>query len=296
MMIGVIKIKLFIDRLIEKIKEKKSHVCVGLDPHLNLLPHFLLNQFASKGEAITFFNKKIIDQVADIAVAVKPQMAFYEVIGAQGIIALQETISYARSKGLFVILDGKKNDIGSTARAYARAYLTATEQPADAMTVNPYLGFDGIEPFIEDPEKGVFILLRTSNKSAGDIQDLKLEDGRPVYQAVGDLINKWGVSLKGITGYSNLGAVVGATYPEELHLLRKQLPDTFFLIPGYGAQGGGAKDIVGGFNDDGTGAIVNSARGIIFAFRQLSEPEEEFARLAGKAALKMRDEINRAIK
>lgn len=307
MMTGVVKVKLFIDRLIDEIRRKESHICVGLDPHPDLVPSFLIDQALKEatdhseawGKAILTFNKKIIDQVADITVAVKPQIAFYELIGSHGITALRETIKYAHKKGLLVILDAKRNDIGSTAQAYARAYLGFEGQQelstADAITINPYLGFDGIKPFIKDPAKGAFALLRTSNSTAAEIQDLRMEDGRRVFQAVGDLINKWGSSIRGKNGFSNLGAVVGATYPKELHLLREQLPHCFFLIPGYGVQGGKPGDVVYGFNADGTGALVNSARGIIFAYRDLQFPEEEYAPAARTAAVKMRDEINEVL-
>lgn len=327
MMIGVKRMKLFIDRLIEKVRDKQSHICVGLDPHMDLLPAFLIEKEAGEGStqkevlsnAVLSFNKAIIDQIADIAVAIKPQIAFYEQLGSQGIETLEKTIQYARQQELIIILDAKRNDIGSTARAYAAAYLgnykdsldlncrvgdKHTLNPennivADAMTVNPYLGSDGIEPFITDKKKGAFALVRTSNASGGQVQDLKLETGDKLYQRMGELVSDWGASVCGENGYSNLGAVVGATYPGELKKLRKKMPYSYFLIPGYGAQGGKAEDVVYGFNEDKLGAIVNSARGIIFAYQK--KPfrnrynETEFAQAAFEAAQEMRDKINKAL-
>ncbi len=303
---GVIKIRSFIDRLIDDVKRKESNICVGLDPHPELLPEFLLKEAgetSSKAEAmgrvITRFNREIIDQIADIAAAVKPQLAFYELSGVPGMTALEETVKYAKEKGLIVILDGKKNDIGSTARAYAGAYLEGKSftgaVKVDALTINPYLGYDGIEPFIEKNDRGAFALVKTSNNSGGDLQDLELADGGKLYQKVGETVSEWGKEVKGEYGYSNLGAVVGATYPEDMGLLRKKMPDTYFLIPGYGAQGGKAEDIISGFNQDGLGALINSSRSIIFAYRKQPGSEKEFGRAARNAALKMRDQINEVI-
>ncbi|ACL69695.1 orotidine-5'-phosphate decarboxylase [Halothermothrix orenii] len=306
--------KSFIDRLIEKVKKKRSHVCVGLDPHLEQLPKHLMNKAREKvkgdnsrqvalGLAIWWFNKTIIDNIYDIAVAVKPQVAFYEKVGSSGMLALKETVQYARQKGLLVILDGKRNDIGSTARAYAEAYLKGqgldNSIQADAITVNPYLGVDGIKPFIENKENGAFVLIKTSNPSSGDLQDLVLKDGNKLYQKMGQYVSEWGQNSIGENGYSNLGAVVGATYPEELKILRYEMPHSYFLIPGFGVQGGSVLDVVNGFNDDGLGAIVNSSRGIIFAYRR--EPwsgrfvEKEFGLAARAAALDMKDKINSAL-
>ncbi len=320
MMIEVEKVKLFIDRLIEKIIRMKSHICVGLDPHLNLLPSFLIRKARNEigagkealSKAIFSFNQKIIDQIADIAVAVKPQIAFYEQLGAPGMITLKKTISYARRQDLIVILDAKRNDIGSTARAYATAYLGncmegvdlnvekfQDDVVADAMTVNPYLGFDGIKPFIISKDKGAFALVRTSNSSGKEIQDLKLDDGDKLYQKIGELVSEWGSDVRGKNGYSNLGAVVGATYPGELKILREKMPHSYFLIPGYGAQGGKPEDVIHGFNEDNLGAIINSARGIIFAYQRAPfknrYSETEFAQAAGEAAREMRDKINEVL-
>lgn len=313
--------KLFIDRLISQIKEKNSHICVGLDPHLDLLPSFLIREFEEDncspreilGKVITHFNREIIKEIVDIAVAVKPQIAFYEMLGQPGLKALEATIKSARRQGLIVILDAKRNDIGSTAEAYAKAYLGGENSEkfndirdklsfplkADALTINPYLGYDGIRPFLENKNRGAFALVRTSNPSAGDIQDLELKDQREVYRAVGKLVRKWGEDLKGEYGYSNLGGVIGATYPGELELLRDEMPGSYFLIPGYGAQGGKAEDIKAGFNEDGLGAVINSSRGIIFAWQKSPSSnnysDREFASAAQNAALNMKNKINEII-
>lgn len=302
MIIEVIDLKYFIDRLIERIEETNSRICVGLDPHLDLIPDHIFQEVEDSGKTekemfaagVWKFNKKIIDKIYDLAVAVKPQIAFYENIGPSGMRSLEKTISYASKKGLIVILDAKRNDIGSTAEAYASAYLD--NENIDAITINPYLGFDGIAPFIKRKDKGAFALVRTSNKSAGDIQDLVSDQGRKIYEHVGKMVEKWGEDLTGRNGYSNLGAVIGATYPDELKCLRGLMPGVFFLIPGYGAQGGGAKDIVSGFDKAGLGSIVNSARGIIFAYRKYQKYDiEDFALAARKAASEMKEDINNHI-
>jgi len=230
---------------------------------------------------------------------VKPQMAFYEKLGVPGMECLWQTMAYAKTKDLIVLLDGKRNDIGSTAGAYAEAYLENKKIGVDSITINPYLGRDGVLPFLENKEKGAFALLRTSNPSAGDLQDLKLDDGRTVYQAVGDFLQDLGRDYLGECGYSNLAAVVGATYPKELKEIRSQLDSVFFLIPGFGAQGGGAADIKAGFDEDGRGAVVNSSRGINFAYRQEEYSyfgAENYAKAARAAAEKMKKEINDVLK
>jgi len=307
-MIEVEKMKYFIDNLIEKIEDKKSRICVGLDPHLNLMPEHLLapeileNLESNQEEAaaaVLKFNKNLIDAVADMTAVVKPQMAFYEKMGSYGIKCLWETAAYAKSRELIVIMDGKKNDIGSTAAAYAETYLQSKNVSADALTINPYLGSDGILPFLEYKERGAFALIRTSNPSAVDLQDLKLDDGRKVYQAVGDFLKKLGSSYKGNCGYSNLAAVVGATYPKELEEIREQLGSVFFLIPGFGAQGGKTADIKAAFDDEGRGAVINSSRGINFAFRRKEYSHfgaENYAKAARAAASDMKEEINRTLK
>ena len=299
--------KYFIDRLQQKIEEKKSRICVGLDPHLDLMPETVLdpalvdNIEDNKKEiadAVLNFNKNIIDAVADMTAVVKPQMAFYEKLGVPGMECLWQTIEHAKKKKLIILLDGKRNDIGSTAKAYAESYLEEEKLFADSITINPYLGRDGILPFLENKERGAFALLRTSNPSAGDLQDLKLKNGKTVYQAVGDFLQKLGKDYIGECGYSNLAAVVGATYPRELEEIRSQLNSVFFLIPGFGAQGGGAADIKAGFDEEGRGAIVNSSRGIDFAYRKEEYSHfgaENYAKAARAAAEKMKQEINQVI-
>lgn len=300
--------KYFIDQLQQKIEEKDSRICVGLDPHLELLPENvlkseLLEDLESNQEeiaaAVLNFNQNLIDAVADMTAVVKPQMAFYEKLGVPGMKSLWQTMAYAKSKELIVLLDGKRNDIGSTAKAYAEAYLEQQKVAADSITINPYLGSDGVLPFLENKKKGAFALLRTSNKSAVDLQDLKLDDGRTVYQAVGDFLQELGSDYIGESGYSNLAAVVGATYPKELKEIRSQLDSVFFLIPGFGAQGGGAADIKAGFDKDNRGAVVNSSRGINFAYRKEEYANfgaENYAKAARAAAEKMKKEINEVLK
>lgn len=307
MMIEEEKMKFFIDRLLEEIEEKNSRICVGLDPHLDLMPESVLdpklldniekNQ-QQIADAVYQFNSNIIDAVEEYTAVVKPQMAFYEKIGIPGLETLWKTIDYAKNKGLIILLDGKRNDIGSTASAYAQAYLSESKNSADSLTINPYLGSDGIIPFLENRSKGAFALLKTSNPSSGDLQDLLLEDGKKVYQKIGELLTKIGEDYLGRNGYSNLAAVVGATYPEELAEIRSDFPSLFFLIPGYGAQGGGAEDIKDGFDKKGRGAVVNSSRGINFAYRkdEFKEfGEANYAEAAGKAAENMKSEINRVL-
>jgi len=300
--------KYFIDQLQQKIEEKDSRICVGLDPHLEMMPKNILaaelledieTNKKAIADSVLKFNQDLIDAVADMTAVVKPQMAFYEKLGVPGMECLWQTIASAERKGLLILLDGKRNDIGSTAKAYAEAYLEQKKIAADAVTINPYLGRDGVLPFLENKEKGAFALLRTSNPSAGDLQDLKLDDGRTVYQAVGDFLQDLGRDYLGECGYSNLAAVVGATYPKELKEIRSQLDSVFFLIPGFGAQGGGAADIKAGFDEDGRGAVVNSSRGINFAYRQEEYSyfgAENYAKAARAAAEKMKKEINDVLK
>lgn len=295
-----------IDSLIEKIKEKNNPTVMGLDPALKHLPDFLkekynLNESLEKlPDAILEFNKSLIDAVYDIIPAVKPNLAFYEVYGAKGIELFIETCEYARQKGMLIVTDGKRNDIGTTAQSYAEAYF-GKYYDIDMLTVNPYLGEDGIKPFIDVAEKlefskGIFVLVKTSNKSSGQLQDLKLEDGRTIYEAVASLVDTWGESSVGKYGYSTVGAVVGATYPEQLANLRSKMPKAYILIPGYGAQGGGAKDIVGGFNKDGLGAIVNASRSLMCAYKSEMWKdkfvEEDYAKATRAEAMRMRDDIN----
>lgn len=247
-----------IDKLVEKILEKNNKTVMGLDAKYEMLPDSIKSKYGTDCEgqanAILEFNKRLIDTTFDIIPAVKPQIAFYEIYGANGIKVYEETCKYAKSKGLVVISDAKRGDIGSTATAYSTAFLGKDRFDVDFVTVNPYLGIDGIKPFIEDctkNEKGIFILVKTSNPSSGELQDLKLENGKTVYMQVAELVEKWGEDLRGKYGYSSIAAVVGATYPSQLEEIRKNAPHTFFLIPGYGAQGGKAEDIALGFDEKG---------------------------------------------
>lgn len=295
--------------LLQKIKAKKNPTVVGLDPMLAYIPASIRDKaerehgktFRAAAEAILTFNKGLIDALCDVVPAVKPQSAYYELYGAEGMRAYSDTIRYAKEKGLYVIADGKRNDIGSTSDAYAAAYLGETSLfgtmrrafEADALTVNPYLGSDGILPFVkrcEESGKGIFVLVKTSNPSGGELQDL-LADGEPIYLKVAKLVRQWGESTVNETGYSAVGAVVGATYPEQSKTLRAVLPKTVFLVPGYGAQGGSAKDIAHLFDQDGMGAVVNSSRGIMCAYQKAGAPEESFAECAREAAIRMKEDI-----
>ena len=297
------------DRLIEKIAEKQNPTVAGLDPKLDFVPEYIKQKaFSEHGEtlkgaadALLQFNKGLIDALCDIVPAVKPQAAYYEMYGYEGVKALYETQEYARSKGLFVITDGKRNDIGSTMEAYAAAHLGRTKvgsaeyEPflADALTVNGYLGSDGINPVIKvckEYDKAIFVLAKTSNPSSGELQDMKIGD-RTVYEVMGDMCEEWGKELTGKYGYSGVGIVAGATYPEQIEILRARLPHTFFLIPGYGAQGASAKDISAAFDKNGLGGIVNSSRGIMCAYQKEKCDEKDFAAAARREAIRMRDEI-----
>ena len=275
-----------INKLIAKIQKTGAPIVVGLDPMLNYIPeHIQKKAFAEYGEtlegaaeAIWQFNKEIVDKTYDLIPAVKPQIAMYEQFGIEGLKAYKKTIDYCKSKDLVVIGDIKRGDIGSTSAAYAVGHLGKVQVGSkcyvpfdeDFATVNPYLGSDGVKPFIEvckEDNKGLFILVKTSNPSSGEFQD-QLVNGRPLYELVGEKVAQWGEEHVGQSGYSYIGAVVGATYPEMGAVLRKLMPKTFILVPGYGAQGGKGKDLVNFFNEDGLGAIVNSSRGIIAAYKQ----------------------------
>lgn len=298
-----------IDLLIERIEELKNPTVVGLDPTIEMLPEYLKNKmFQAYGktpkavaEAFIIFNKKIIDSINDFVPAVKPQIAMYEKYGIDGIRAYLETIEYAKEKNLMVIGDIKRGDISSTAEAYA-AHIGGTEIEGitfdlwkeDWITVNPYLGYDGIEPFVKacnEKNKGIFVLVKTSNPSSSQIQDLDSE-GVKIYEKVAELVNIWGKDSIGTKGFSKVGAVVGATHKEEGEILRKIMPNTFFLVPGYGAQGGKASDLKSFFNKDGAGCIVNSSRGITGAYKADSRfTEKEFAEAAREAALYMKRDL-----
>jgi orotidine-5'-phosphate decarboxylase len=285
---------------------------VGLDPRLEQIPEFIKakaqrehkNGFTAAAEAILEFNKGIIDAVADLVPVVKPQIAFYEQYGHEGIRAFEETLAYARGKGLLTIADSKRGDIGSTAEAYAKAFLGKVNLfgkevfsfDADAITVAPYLGWDGIKPFMTEAKKygkGLFVLVKTSNVSSGDLQDLEMNDARSVYEIMGGYVDSWGADEVGDDGYSFVGAVVGATYPAQARKLRTLMPQNIFLVPGYGAQGGTAQDVKPCFNADGTGAVVNSSRGIIFAWENSDHfTEKDYAEAARDAVVKMRKELD----
>ena len=275
-----------INKLINKIQKTKAPIVVGLDPMLSYVPeHIQKKAFAEYGEtlegaaeAIWQFNKEIVDKIYDLIPAVKPQIAMYEQFGIEGLKAYKKTVDYCKSKDLVVIGDIKRGDIGSTSAAYAVGHLgkiqvgskTYAGFDEDFATVNPYLGSDGVKPFIDvckQENKGLFILVKTSNPSSGEFQDQKI-DGKPLYELVGEKVAQWGEEHMGESGYSYVGAVVGATYPEQGEILRKVMPKSFILVPGYGAQGGKGKDLVHFFNEDGLGAIVNSSRGIIAAYKQ----------------------------
>ena len=299
------------DRLIKAIVKTQNPTVAGLDPKLDYIPDYIKeNAYAKYGknlegaaEALFEFNKGLIDALCDIVPAVKPQAAYYEMYGWQGVRTLQRTIEYAKQKGMFVITDGKRNDIGTTMEAYANAHLGFTDVEgekceafsADALTVNGYLGSDGVNPVIKvssQNDKGMFILVKTSNPSSGELQDRILDDDKTVYRAMGDMCEKWGEQLMGEYGYSGVGAVVGATYPQQLGELRTVLPHTFFLVPGYGAQGGGAKDVAPAFDKNGLGAIINSSRGIMCAWKKEENcAPEDYAQAARREAIRMRDEI-----
>lgn len=303
-----------IDKLIDEILKKDNPSAVGLDPTIAMMPEGLKKKYygeygrTAEGAAAMFeeFNRNIIDAVADIVPAVKPQIAMYERFGESGIRAYNRTCRYAAEKGLVVIGDIKRGDISSTASAYA-AHLSPAEIEEnreatwfeDAVTVNPYLGTDGIEPFTaacEADGKGIFVLVRTSNPSSRELQLLELADGRLVYEAVGELVSGWGAALIGAHGYSEVGAVVGATHKSEGERLRAALPHTFFLVPGYGAQGGTAEDVAGFFDDRGLGAIISSSRGITAACRKMDGfDEDHYAEAAAAAAAQMRDALRSAL-
>lgn len=299
-----------IDNLIDKIKEKNNPTVIGLDPRYEMIPKCITQKYAptleGASKAILEFNKRLIDATYDIIPAVKPQIAFYEMFGIEGIKAFKETCEYAKQKGMIVIADIKRGDIGSTAEGYSNAFLGKTKIAnkeesifdVEFVTLNPYMGIDSIKPFIEDCKKynkGIFILIKTSNPSSGDIQDVKMKDGEELYTKVAKLVENWGEDLRGEYGYSSVGGVVGATYPEQLEILRKVAPHTFFLIPGYGAQGGKANDIAKAFDSNGIGGIVNSSRGLMCAYKselwKEKYSEDEFEKATREEALRMKGDL-----
>ncbi len=307
--------KNIMDRLIDKIKQTNNPTVMGLDPRYEILPECIKEKYEENLEgaskAILEFNKALIDATYDIIPAIKPQIAFYEMYGLPGMKAFEETCKYAREKEMFVIADIKRGDIGTTAQAYSNAFLGKTKignieqsiYDVDFVTLNPYMGTDSIRPFIEDCKKynkGAFVLVKTSNQSSGELQDLKLESREEVYIKVAKLVEKWGNDLIGEYGYSSISAVVGATYPKQLQELRNIAQHTFFLIPGYGAQGGKAEDIALGFDKDKVGGIVNSSRGLMCAYKsdlwKDKYVEKDFAKATRAEAIRMRNELNTAMK
>lgn len=306
-----------INKLIAKIRETNAPIVVGLDPMMKFVPaHIQEKAFKEYGEtlegaaeAIWQYNKGIVDAIYDLVPAVKPQIAMYEQFGIPGLIAFKKTVDYCKEKDLVVIGDVKRGDIGSTSEAYAVGHLGKVTVGSkaycglgeDFATVNPYLGSDGVNPFMKvckEEKKGIFVLVKTSNPSSGELQDLCV-DGKPIFQIVGERVAQWGAECMPESGdYSYVGAVVGATYPEQGRILRKVMPNAFILVPGYGAQGGKGADLVHFFNDDGLGAIINSSRGIIAAYQQ-----EKYARFGGEnyagasraAVLDMKEDISQAL-
>ncbi len=300
----------------EAVKRTGAPIVVGLDPQLGFIPESVREEsFREYGEtlegaadAIECFNRKIVDAVADLVPAVKPQIAMYEQFGIPGLTAFRNTIDYCHKKGLLVIGDVKRGDIGSTSAAYARAHLGEVEIGSkrycpfdeDFATVNPYLGSDGVRPFMDvcrDNNRGIFVLVKTSNPSSGEFQD-RVSDGRPLYEWVGEQVAAWADELMDPSGWSEVGAVVGATYPEMGKILRKVMPKSFILVPGYGAQGGKGSDLIHFFDRDGLGAVVNSSRGVIAAWKSeayASYGESGFADAARAAVLAMKEDIAQAL-
>lgn len=304
-----------INKLISGIQKTGAPIVVGLDPMMKYIPEQIQKAaYAEYGEtlegaaeAIWQYNKGIVDAVCDLIPAVKPQVAMYEQFGIPGMIAFQKTVNYCKEKGLVVIGDIKRGDIGSTSEAYAVGHLGRVQVGSqsyygfneDFVTVNPYLGSDGVKPFIkvcQEEKKGIFVLVKTSNPSSGELQD-QLVDGRPIYELVGEQVAAWGAECMG-ESYSYVGAVVGATYPEQGRILRKVMPKTFILVPGYGAQGGRGADLVHFFNEDGLGAIINSSRGIIAAYQQEKYAQygaANYADASRAAVIDMREDIAQAL-
>lgn len=306
-----------INKLVEKIQKTGAPIVVGLDPMMKFVPEHIQKKAFSEygetlegaGEAIWQFNKELVDHIYDLIPAVKPQIAMYEQFGLPGLMAFKKTIDYCKEKGLVVIGDIKRGDIGSTSEAYAVGHLGKVQVgnnfyrgfDEDFATVNPYLGSDGVNPFLKvckEEHKGVFILVKTSNPSSGELQDRVITDAdRPLYEVVGEQVAGWAQELMGDT-YSYVGAVVGATYPEMGKVLRKVMPKSYILVPGYGAQGGKGKDLVHFFNEDGLGAIVNSSRGIIAAYQQEKYAgfgSEGFGEAARAAVIDMKEDIAQAL-
>ena len=294
------------DTLIEKIHSVSNPTAVGLDTSFDYLPETMRKHCSTlydAARAIVEFNAELIERLYKLVPAVKVQVAYYESYGVDGMQAFSDTLKLARGKGLVVIADVKRNDIGSTAAAYARAYLTGTEVngrkvtpfESDYITVNGYLGADGVKPFADNGGKGIFVLVKTSNPSSGQLQDRTFDDGKTLYETVGALVEAWGEPTRGKYGYSDVGAVVGATHPAEAERLRGQMPHTMFLVPGYGAQGGTADGLSVCFDSRGRGAVVNNSRGILCAYKTDKYKGMSFAAAAEAAAVDMREDIARAL-
>ncbi len=305
-----------IDQLVAKIQETKNPTVVGLDPRFAFVPSAIkeemLDTYGKTPEAVAkaylAFNKAIIDEVYDLIPAVKPQVAMYEQLGAVGIQSYIDTIAYAKSKGLIIIGDIKRSDIASTAQSYAEGHIGLVDVEGqkheiykeDFITLNPFLGIDSVEPYFEackTRNKGMFLLVKTSNPNSGQLQDLRVND-LYLYEYVGGLVSKWGEDMIGESGFSKVGAVVGATHKEQGIRLREQMPHTFFLVPGYGAQGATAEDLAGTFNKNGLGSIVNSSRGIIAAYQKdvyADFGEKDFAKASRQAVIDMRNDLNRVL-
>lgn len=287
---------MIIDKLFDLV-EKQGHVCLGLDTDISYIPHEFASKFTSIGEKLFNFNKEIIDNTLDVVACYKVQIAYYEAYGIEGMKAYSDTLKYIKSKGAISIADIKRGDISKTAEMYAKAHFQGDFE-ADFITVNPYMGLDSIEPYlpyVENQEKGIFVLIRTSNKGAKDIEYVETSDNSRVYKVVGEKIQNLGHRYVGNCGYSCLGGVMGCTHKEEGIEMRKALNKTYFLIPGYGAQGGGAKDVVN-YLTKGNGGVVNSSRGLLLAYKKYENGAENFAECTRKEAIIMRDDIRNEIK
>lgn len=310
---------MFIDKLMNKVKELQNPTVMGLDPKLEYIPQSIRrknmemygNTLQAATASIVEFNRRLIDAVAGIVPAIKPQLAYYEMYGVEGMKAFAETIRYGKEKGFVIIADGKRNDIGSTSQAYSAAYLGEAKldegeaRPVfdvDALTVNGYLGVDCITPMLEDCTKygkGLFVLVKTSNPSSAQLQDLETKDGRKIYEVMADLVLEWGKDFIGECGYSSVGAVVGATWPEQLKALRVRMPHACFLVPGYGAQGGGAGDVAAAFDRNGLGAVINASRSLMCAYKldrwKNSFTAEEFDLACREEAMNMKKQLQNVI-
>lgn len=296
------------EQLAARIRTMKNPTVAGLDTRIEYLPESFVNEILPQGihtfeeaaEAVYRYNVRLIDALCDIVPSVKVQVAYYEMYGPAGMVAYDKTIRYAKEKGMIVMADVKRNDIGATAACYANAYIGTTDMPdgaqcafaADIATINPYLGVDGVKPFADacrDHGTGIFVLVKTSNPSSGQLQDMRFEDGRTLYEAVADLVEQWGEETRGESGYSAVGAVVGATYPQQGTALRARMPHAFFLVPGYGAQGATGADIAGCFDANGSGAIVNASRSILCAWKK--REGMAFDEAARAEAIRMREDL-----